>query len=259
MKTVLKKIFYRILSSILGDGETVVLPILRGAAKGINMKLNLQKDSAYIFGKYDAQIIHNLKKLVKPGWVLWDIGIYIGFYSLFFSKLTGKEGKVIAFEPDLVNLDKAQENIQLNKLENVQFVNAAISDQNGQIDFIISGNTNSHLPGGYIGADLVDYQKQEIIQNIVKVDTITLDDAAAKYGRPDLVKIDIEGFELYALDHAEKLASSYRPIFLIESHNPQTDRKIFDFSRKYNYKLIDADSWEELDQPGNGTFFCLPQ
>ena len=40
------------------------------------------------------------KKTIKKRWTVLDIGANIGYPSLLFSKLVGKSGKVIAFEPD---------------------------------------------------------------------------------------------------------------------------------------------------------------
>jgi FkbM family methyltransferase len=40
-------------------------------------------------------------KFIKPGMRVVDIGAHIGYYTILFSILVGKEGKVYDFEPEI--------------------------------------------------------------------------------------------------------------------------------------------------------------
>src|SRR5690606_33057674 len=73
-----------------------------------------------------------------------------------------------------------------------------------------------------------------------KVDCFTIDFLSTVLPKPDFIKIDIEGIEEYALPKALKMAKKYSPLFLIESHNPNTETAIWEFAKKANYRLIHA-------------------
>lgn len=56
-----------------------------------------------------------IKRETKEGDVVLDIGAHIGYYTLMFARLVGKEGKVFAFEPDPDNFTLLKKNIEINR------------------------------------------------------------------------------------------------------------------------------------------------
>ena len=52
----------------------------------------------------------------------------------------------------------------------------------------------------------------------MKVTVTTLDRAMERFGRPDFIKLDIEGTEVEALEGAGRVLSEARPTMLIELH-----------------------------------------
>ena len=75
---------------------------------------------------------------------IFDIGSNIGFYSIFLKKKT--DGKLLAIEPSLENLNLCRENLKLNNiaLKKVSFLNAAASNSNSKKTFYISSQSNLH-------------------------------------------------------------------------------------------------------------------
>ncbi|MCK5092656.1 MAG: FkbM family methyltransferase [Gammaproteobacteria bacterium] len=68
-----------------------------------------------------------LNKLV-PGDVVWDVGAFIGMFSIFSSERVGNTGRVITFEPEPGTFKLLQENCKLNNADNITLFNAALYD-----------------------------------------------------------------------------------------------------------------------------------
>ena len=82
-----------------------------------------------------------LERYVKTGMTVFDIGAHAGFYTLFFSRLVGEEGKVFAFEPYHENLTFLIKHVRLNRIKNVVIVASAICKKDRFEGFMI-GTSN---------------------------------------------------------------------------------------------------------------------
>ncbi len=89
----------------------------------------------------EREEIDFLKRVVKPGMVVLDIGANIGFYTRIFSKLVGKEGRVYAFEPERNNYRNLKK--LCRDLNNVTLNNVAVGEKNGKIKLYLSEKLNS--------------------------------------------------------------------------------------------------------------------
>lgn len=151
------------------------------------------------------------KNVIKPGMFVIDIGAHIGFYSRLFSKLVGKFGKVLAFEPEPSNFKLLKKNIK--GYENIKEYFLAVSDNNKFIDFYISkekSGCHSVFPS--------DFRTEKISVRAVKLDSFLHE---AGIDGVDLIKIDIEGGEIGALDGMDFLLNSNQKIMMIIEYCPQ--------------------------------------
>ncbi|MCK5687207.1 FkbM family methyltransferase [bacterium] len=137
--------------------------------------------------KSDKKKLEYLSNLITPGMTVLDIGANIGFYSTIFSKLVGKNGKVFAFEPDSLNFKHLSSTT--SKFNNIIIENAAIGDSSGKIKLFHSKNLN------------VDHHTYDNGKNrtFSEIRCIALDDYFHKNEKIDFIKIDIQGFDLYAI------------------------------------------------------------
>jgi hypothetical protein len=87
------------------------------------------------------------------------------------------------------------------------------------------------------------------------VECTTLDDTAARFRNPDVLKIDIEGAELLALRGADRLLREVRPTILVELHSDELYDSFLTLMSGYNYRLMDLS--EEPLRQGNYTRFVL--
>lgn len=247
------------------DNGMVVMPVLSGLNRGRRLKLDLSRfaEPGYLYGTYDKDILRAAVALGLLGKVVWECGTYLGYYTIFFARQVGPKGRVVAFEPDPENMARTKFNCGLNKLTNVDFRQVAIGAPLGETEFAISSiETNSHLPGAYVGASREAYEGDKAVKNLTKVTCLSLDQALleGKLLSPDIVKMDIEGAELLALDHMSRLVQKVRPKIILELHNPQCDAKAWEFANKYSYALSDMGTGRRLTRRDEvrGTLLCAP-
>ena len=169
----------------------------------------------------------------KAGDVVCDIGASYGDSAIWWSKVKG--AKVIAFEPlkDIYRILEA--NITLNKADVIAF-NIAIG--NGK-SISSSREQNMLIKSGEAYSALVDTKK--------------LDDLGIQ--RMDILKIDVEGFELDVLNGAVHCIEKLKPRIIIETHSTELRNNCDKFLRDMGYslevkgrKIVPKHSWMDVVQ-----------
>jgi len=142
--------------------------------------------------KSDKKKIEQLKQIIKPGMTILDIGANIGFYTKFFADLVGESGKVYAFEPEELNFKRLKRII--SKYKNVVIEKAAVGNESGNIKLYHSRDLN------------VDHQTYDIGENreVSEIRSVALDDYFAKDEIIDFIKIDIQGYDYFAISGMKK-------------------------------------------------------
>jgi FkbM family methyltransferase len=171
----------------------------------------------YLARSYEPDDIAALKKLVRPGDKIADIGANIGYLSLHFAKCASPTGHVYAFEPMSYLHPVVTLNSSLNKLTNISVHPYVVSTTS-------EGRAMAQVPQG--GAPLAFFTLSDDPNG---VQTVRLDEFANTAGveRFDLVKIDVEGGEVSVLKGASSLLENpdRRPrVLMIEIVNAQLKR-----------------------------------
>lgn len=132
----------------------------------------------------DRDKISLIKRHVKPGMTVLDVGANIGFYTILLSRSVGKDGTVYAFEPDVTNFKYIK---QLTKnLGNVKPIHAACGEKNGTTCLYISEKLN---------VDHHVYESDEFRQK-VEVKMISVDEFLKNEKNGiGFVKIDVQGYD----------------------------------------------------------------
>jgi len=152
-----------------------------------------------------------IKKEIKKGDIVLDIGANIGYFTLLFAKLVGKEGKVFAFEPDPDNFSLLEKNVKLNGYQNVILIRGAVSSETGKIRLYLSEENK---------ADNRIYNSGDSRRSI-EVEAIRLDDYFESYeGEIDFIKMDIQGAEAKAIQGMPLLLQKNRSIKLLTEFWP---------------------------------------
>jgi FkbM family methyltransferase len=152
-----------------------------------------------------------LQRLIKPGDTIVDIGANIGYYSLIFARATTAAGQVFSFEPDPSNYSLLAQNLKLNGHSNVTAENCAVTAESKEIELFIS---NDSL------ADHRIYDSGDGRRS-VKVPGVALDDYfAGKNVRIDLIKMDIQGAEFFAVQGMRRTLAKNRSVKLLTEFWP---------------------------------------
>lgn len=131
-----------------------------------------------------------------------DIGAFIGSYSL---RMAPYCSKIVAVEPMPEECSMIEEGAKLNGFSNITVERTAVAAHEGHCKMSV----NSANPGSSRIEDT----------GSLLVPLTTIDSLWAKHGPFDIVKVDIEGFEIEALKGAPK-AIAAKPTWYIEVHAP---------------------------------------
>ena len=216
-----------------------------------------------LFERQDHQFGALLTSM-KPGDVVWDIGAYIGSFSIPFA-LEGME--VYAFEGFPSNFERAK--INCAPYDNIKVYQCALSNENKKVISRFDHCTAVDQDPAEIEYFIFD----EYIENM-------------NIPHPKLIKMDIEGMESLALLGMKKILSFFRPIWQIGYHHPGaivsepehskekieeypgfviTEKGGFDFGifEKIGYHVLDLKAGLVLSKfkwgDCNGEYLCVPK
>lgn len=146
-----------------------------------------------------------LRKELKPGQTALDIGANIGILTMELAGLVGLSGSVYAFEPDPENAELLEKTAELNGFSQVRVRRAAVSDKKGTARlFLNEDHRGDHRL--YDSGDGREFREVEMIR---------LDDELKELDRLDFIKIDIQGYEAYALEGMKGLLSRFAGVRIL--------------------------------------------
>lgn len=148
-------------------------------------------------GVYEPHVVKEISRNLKSGDTFIDVGANLGYLTLIAATCVGPNGKVIAFEPSPDAYDYCKKNIELNKLNNVELYKYGLWSEKKTLTI----SSSQQLGGNHIA------EQGDTIE-CIPLDQLNLS--------PNLLKIDIEGSEPYALQGMLKTLQRSRPEVIIE-------------------------------------------
>lgn len=199
--SVFSEIYYRFVKFILEDNLLVKSVLDYQMILDINNG-GLEKD-IFLHGIREKESTDIFLDYLKNGMNVVDIGANIGYYTLMEASKVGDSGNVLAIEPTLSSFNMLKKNCSINGFENIDFVNNAVGleSKNVGIDKGRSPNLN-RISAKHPGKELV---KQETLNNLVDIE-------------PDIVRMDVQGYELEILKGMDNLLESNDMMLFIEVH-----------------------------------------
>jgi FkbM family methyltransferase len=204
--------------------------------------INKNKTSYFLLKKCEFGDYHELntiKKFSKKNkLILLDAGCNYGFYSFYAASLK-MQNKIISLEASKNTSEEFIRNMKLNKFKNIYFMNRAVSNSdNDDIEFNESIN---------------DWESSQAhsnfeIKKINNIKSITIDTVLLKYDLNNhriLIKLDIEGNEINAIEGSLNTIKNFSPLIIMEfSKFIFNDQYKIDYLRNflsiYDYSIYDT-------------------
>jgi FkbM family methyltransferase len=166
---------------------------------GVTYRLDAHNDLR-LTPDYEARVAAFLRQHVAPGAVCLDVGANVGAYVLQLAHWSRPTGRIIAFEPNPGARAVLERHIRLNQIgDRVVVVPAAVGATAGEaVLHAVDSSVMSRLA----------VPNREIADRVspITVPVVTLDAYCQTHSaEPDWLLIDIEGFEIAALDGAREL------------------------------------------------------
>lgn len=174
--------------------------------------------------KQDAFEIELLKKNIKKGDTVLDIGANIGFYATILSDIVGENGIIHCFEPDITNFNHLKKTTASHK--NIIINNKAVGPKTETIKIYTSKNLN---------VDHRTYKPEEFHKEI-EIAAISIDDYL-KGKKVNFIKMDIQGFEMEAMKGMKETLKNNPDVKLISEFWPYGLKKAGSSVTDY-YKLL---------------------
>jgi len=212
-----------------------------GPAKGLRYPVCLPQDKAIWAGIYEPAFARALAESVRPGDVCCDIGSYRGFFSGVLA-LAGAR-RVYAFDPLAENCLQIRSVIAANPELPIELFEIAVGDRAGHVDFQV-------MPEASMGKLASSpFQAEEHGIALMRVEMRSLDELVQS-GRveiPNIIKIDVEGAEMFVLEGAGRLLAAAHPKLFIEVHSRQLARRCRDLLKANGYSIRVLETETEPD------------
>jgi FkbM family methyltransferase len=174
------------------------------------------------------------------GVVALDCGANIGVHTIEWATAMTGWGSVLAIEAQERIYYALAGNIAINNCFNAIAVHGAVSSESGTLKI---PNPNYVVPSSFGSLELRQRQGNEFIgqqidyENTVNVRKLALDEF--NLPRVDLIKIDVEGMEMEALEGASRTITRCHPIMLIEKIKADAVQ-LRQWLGAHGYEVIDA-------------------
>lgn len=149
-------------------------------------------------------------------------GGHLGYYALLAAR-ANPEALIYVFEPTKKLFDRLVFNVQLNHLKNIVFEHKALSKIDGRVEIVVDGAQSSLIKHtGNISKDI------EMVQGI-RIDSYF----STAIRKPELILLDIEGYEMLALEGADDVLSQ-KPELILEINEKMLKRAGTSSGEMYN-------------------------
>jgi FkbM family methyltransferase len=193
---------------------------------------------------WEPHVMRFLTRQLEASHVFVDVGANLGYFTVLCAPMVRR---VIAFEPVATNYRYCQANIALNAIENVDLRQCGLWHSDTMLK--ISNDTSSVMTAAVVPSD--DAPGGERI-HAVALDTLVAS-GELELPRLDVMKMDVEGSEMFALLGMQETIARFRPLIVMEVNRPMlgacgvTVDDVWEFFRSVSYEVRAFEHWKERE------------
>jgi FkbM family methyltransferase len=212
-------------------------------------------------GDWFEDEIKFLRRLLRPGQRVIDIGANYGVYALSAARLVGPTGQVWAFEPASSTARHLAESIAVNGFKQLTLIQSALSDKAGTARLSLKASSELN--------ELI--RDDEQVGDAEAVSLTTLDESGGIHGWRDIafVKLDAEGEEANILRGGSRFLAEESPLIQYEikagADLNLTLVQVFEALGYASYRLVPGldvlvpfDQGHDLDRYTLNLYCCKP-
>jgi FkbM family methyltransferase len=207
-----------------------------------------------VYGKYEgSNFLDWVEKFLPSNGIVVDSGANIGQMTLYLAQRV-PQGKVLAFEPGQAAASWLEECLRANPSLPVELIRCGLGNATTQLHFHNPEASGAHGEWGYISE--TEGEPVQIVQLMSEL-------AMRSIETVDLWKLDVEGYEIPALQGAEALLKEQRIKALYVELFDENGRRIRDYLQQFNYRCHLFNQNNQLYQPtefpihANGLFLPI--
>ena len=223
---------------------TAEIGCVRKTVDGITYELDPREliDRAILEqGCFEPSTVAALQRLCTPGSIVFDIGANIGSHTFVLAKCVGPTGVVVAFEPTTYAFMRLYKNMLLNEFTNLRIERLALSEQSGIAEFAFNASWR------------LDNEVKSAVSETMPV--MTLDEYVRRFKVPrvDLIKLDVDGFELKILRGGLGTIRTYGPVLVTElceytlAQHGESVHQLLDLLLVMGYQFYSESTFEHLN------------
>jgi FkbM family methyltransferase len=139
---------------------------------------------------YQPEVAIAMRRHLGRGSTFVDVGANLGYFSAIGADLVGSAGRVIAVEPAPPFVTRLARLQQMNPSYDIQLMPVAAGDEVGTRELFL--NRGDNVGAHSFARDAVPEPSDPVVVDVVRLDEYLTGDV-------DLIKIDVEGFEVQVL------------------------------------------------------------
>lgn len=187
---------------------------------------------------FEPEVVETAKRFIKEGSIVLDVGANFGQMSILFSKMTGNNGIVYAFEADDFIFEILKKNIEANNCTNIIPVFGAVYKESGKEFFFPKQDFKRFASFGSYGIDPNATEGRQVT-------SVMIDDL--DFAKPvSFMKVDVQGSDLFAMEGAKLTIKKHKMPVLFEFEQQfqeefgTTFQDYVDFVNSLDYKFAET-------------------